>query len=134
MVGTEWNQRKVPSPLDRGGHRALVLGADAGLAAGLYLPPVGHVPAKAVSVLVVYVLDMVNAEAANLSAAVVARPASSESTRSAARSPAGPASTWTVSTTTGPTSSRAVATATGPASASRAIAAALLRAAGPRSL
>lgn len=107
MVGTEGNQSKVPGALDGGGHRALVLGADAGLAARFYLPPVGHVPAKAVGILVINVFDMVDAEAAYLSAAVIARPPSAESARPAARpstarsvaSASGPASAWTVAAT-----------------------------------
>ena len=131
VVGTEWNQRKVPRPLDCGGHRALVLGADARLAAGLYLPPVGHVPAKAVSILVINVLDMVHAEAANLSAAVVARSASAES----ARPSAGSAPARTVAAATGPApASRTIAATAGPAAtATWTVSAALLGTAGSAS-
>ena len=129
VVGTEWNQRKMPGPLDRGGHHALALGTDAGLAAGLYLPPVGHVPAKTIYILVVNVFDLVNAEAANLSAAIVARPASAES----ARPSTGSAASRTVAATTGSASaSRTKAAATGSASAAWTLAA-LLRAAGSAS-
>ena len=156
MVGTERDEGEVPGALDGGGHRSLVLGAHAGLSARLYLPPVGHVPAKAVGILVVNVFDAVNAEAADLSATVIARPSASErpSSRSSAApvsatasGPAAPAraiaaagasSAWTVSAallSAGPsTAARAIASASGPAAPARAIAALLRAAAGPRPL
>ena len=152
MVGAERDEGEVPGALDGGGHRSLMLGAHAGLAARFYLPPVGHVPAKAVGILVVNIFDAVNAEAADLSATVIARPSASErpSSRSSAApvsaTASGPASTtwaiaasgassaWTVSAallSAGPAASRAIASASGPAAPARAIAALLWAAAGP---
>ena len=116
MVRTERDQSEMPGALDGRGHRALVLGADPGLSARLYLPPVGHVPAKAVNIFVINVFDTVNAEAANLPATVIARPAASES---AARPAAG-----TVSTTGSASATRTVATATGPAASAGTVSAA----------
>lgn len=131
VVGTERNQRKVPGPLDRGGHRALVLGADASLAAGFYLPPVGHVPAKTIYILVVNVINLVHAEAANLSAAVVARPASAES----ARPSTGSASTRTIASTSGSASAAwTIASTAGSAATAWTIASLLRAATGPRPL
>ena len=121
VVRTERDQSKMPGALDGRGHRALVLGADPGLAARLYLPPVGHVPAKAVSILVINVFDMVNTEAANLPATVITRSSSAESasrpaprTVSSASRSAATSATRTVSST----ATRTVSTPAGPAATS----------------
>jgi cytoskeletal protein RodZ len=118
MVGTEWNQRNMPGPLYGRGHRALVLGANPGLAAGLYLPSVRHIPAKAVGILIVNVFDMVNAEAAYLSTAIVARPSVTEpasattgsATTTAARTVSASATTGSATTTAARTVSASATT------------------------
>ena len=104
MVGAERNEGEVPGALDGGRKRALVLGAYAGLAPGLYLPAVGHVSPEAVGVLVVYVFDVIYAEPANLAAGVVsgpAAPAAEASARSAAGSAAAGSSARTSRTPAG---------------------------------
>ena len=83
MVWAKWDQGQMPCALDGGCQGALVLRADTGLSSGLYLPAVGHVPAEAVGVLVVDVLYVVNAEAADLPTAVVSGPAPSAAESSA---------------------------------------------------
>ena len=101
MIGAEWNEREVPRALDCVGESALVLGANAGLPPGLYSPSVGHVTAEALRVLVVDVLDVVNAEPADLPAAVVPGPAAAPEA-----SAAGPSPTWTSAALAGPACSR----------------------------
>ena len=91
MVRAEWDQGQVPGALDGGRKSALMLGAHTGLAPGLDLPPVRHVPAEPIGVFVVDVLDVIDAESAYLSTAVVARsaaPAAEPSARSSSGSAA----------------------------------------------
>jgi hypothetical protein len=88
VIGAERYQGEVSRALDSICQRALVLGANPGLAAGLHLPPVGYVTSEAFDIFVVYVLDMVDAEAADLPAAVVPGPP----TPPEAASASGPAS------------------------------------------
>ena len=72
MVRAERNQGQMPGALDGGRKSALMLGAHTGLAPGLDLPSVRHVSAEPIGVFVVDVLDMIDAESAYLSTAVVA--------------------------------------------------------------
>ena len=71
VAAREGEHGQVARPLYGEGERSLVLRADAGLAAGLYLRLVGEVTPYGGEVLVVDVLDLVDAEAADLSAGVV---------------------------------------------------------------
>ena len=70
MAAGEGQHGQVAGPLYGQGEHALVPGADAGLAAGLNLRLVGEVAPYGGDVLVVDVLDLVDAEAANLPARV----------------------------------------------------------------
>ena len=103
MVGAERDERKVPGAFYRRRQRALVLGADAGLAPGFYLPAVRHVSPEAVGVLVVNVFDVIYAEPANLAPGVVARPAA-PSAEASARAPSGPSAARTPARSAGPAS------------------------------
>ena len=104
MIGTEGYQRQMPCAFDRVRERALVLGADTGLAPRLDLPPVGHIAAESLYVFVVDVLDVVDAEPAYLPAAVVPGSAATGSaTRAApAATRAAPAATRAGSAPPGP--------------------------------
>ena len=73
------HHRQEPGTLDSQGQSPLVLGAHARLASRLHLELVGDVPLEYRDVLVVYVLDVIHTEGADLSTSVVTRPASSHS-------------------------------------------------------
>ena len=79
MCGGIGQKRHMPRVLQRDGQPTLVLGAGAGLAARLDLGAVGQEAAQPHQVLVVDVVDLVDAELANLAARRVL----------AARAPAG---------------------------------------------
>jgi hypothetical protein len=91
----------MPGALDGSCQGTLVFGADTGLAPGLDLPAVGHVSAEPIGILVVNELDVIDAEAADLSTAVVAR--------SAAPAAESAATTTTARSSTGSTAARSPA-------------------------
>ncbi len=82
----ERDEGNVPGALDSQAQRALVPGADAGASAGLDLGPVGNKPADFIGILVIYDLDVFDAESAD--AAARNEPASRPSARAPARSSA----------------------------------------------
>lgn len=61
----------MTSALDGDGELALMRGTGAGDAAGQDLSPLGHIAAESGDILVVDVLNLIDAEAANLAAASV---------------------------------------------------------------
>ena len=77
VAWAEGQQRKVPGAADRRPEPPLVLGAHPGFPSGLDFEPVRKKPLNSSHILVVYVLDVVDAERAQLSPGVVARPAPS---------------------------------------------------------
>src|SRR5215203_4118716 len=75
----EGQQGNMAGTLDRGGQRALMFGAGAGLAARLDLAALGDVAPQAREVLVVDLFDAVHAEGANLAARAKAAAAEASS-------------------------------------------------------
>ena len=89
MVGADRDQRNVSRALHGGGKAPLVLGADTCLTPGLDLESVGNVTPKSVDVLVVDIVDVVDAKGAHLAAPEVAGPAAPAPTTSTA-----PSASW----------------------------------------
>ena len=71
-VGAVWKKSHNSCTLDGGGQLSLMLGAGAGHTAGHNLAALGYKAAKLCSVLVVYALNLIGTELANLSAGLAA--------------------------------------------------------------
>ena len=84
MVWAEWNESQVPGALNCIRQGTLVLGANARLATGLNLPTIRHVPPEPIGFLVVDVLDVIYAEAADLAPTIVSWPAAAPASETAA--------------------------------------------------
>jgi len=57
----------MSSPLDGNGYRSLMLGTGAGFAAGINPTPFGNILAQFAGILIIYYIDLIAAEGANLS-------------------------------------------------------------------
>jgi hypothetical protein len=67
MLGSIGDQSQMSGPFDRYSYRSLMLGTGTGFAAGIYPSSFGNILAQFAGILVIYYIDLIAAEGANLS-------------------------------------------------------------------